>query len=351
MINEKNFEKTIDGQNINLYTLKNNQGTIAQITNFGGRIVSLYTHDKNNQLDDIVLGYESIDEYFSSHESYYGAIIGRYGNRIGKGVFSINEETFQLGNLDGMGNQLHGGKRGYHDVIWTVEKHTENQLTLSYLSVDGEDGFPGNLKVIVDHILTDDNELQLHASATTDKTTHVNLTYHSFFNLGGVSNPLRDILDNVLQINADYYTPVGDTLLPDGTLAPVRNTPLDFRQPKAIGTDITADFKQLSYGNGYDHNFVIKGNGLKYAAKITDPTTGRSLELITTEPGVQFYSCNALTGKDYGKNNINYPRRHAFCLEPQHYPDTPNIPEFPSTILNPGEVYETVCIYKFSVEK
>ena len=334
-----------DGKKVFLYTLKNKTGSEVKITNYGGTVTSWITPDKNGQKSSIVLGFNELDGYLKK-PPYFGATIGRYGNRIGDATFSLDGNRYQLAANNGK-NHLHGGNKGFDKVVWDVEGTPDStaSLTLSYLSRDGEEGYPGNLKTTVTYTLTDENKLIIEYNAVTDKATPVNLTNHSYFNLTG--DATRSILDHSLQIDADRYTPVDSTLIPTGELKSVQGTPFDFTKPHKIGERI-----QLVKG-GYDHNFVLnrKDEALKLAATLTDAFSGRKLEVWTMEPGLQFYSGNFLDGTiktDEGKP-IN--QHSALCLETQHFPDSPNKPAFPSTILKPGEKYHTVTVYKVSVEK
>lgn len=351
LVDETRFVAEHDGKPIALYTLKNDNGLAVQITNFGAKVVSLYTPDKNGNFDDIVTGFGSIDEYFNTSEGYFGATIGRYGNRIGGAQFTINNTIYNFAKNDGE-NTLHGGVKGFNAVVWDANKINNNTVELTYLSADMEEGYPGNLSVKLVYTLTNNNELKIEYFATTDKTTHVNLTHHSFFNLQGKDG--NDVKDHILQLNAGYYTPVNSGLIPTGEIAPVEGTPMDFRTPTPIGARINDDFEQLKIGNGYDHNWVLAetaDNGLNIAAKVVEPTTGRTLEVYTNEPGIQFYSGNFLDGTVIGKDGKTYTFRSAFCLETQHFPDSPNKPDFPSTLLEPGGQYYSVCVYKFGVEE
>jgi aldose 1-epimerase len=350
LLDKGSFETEHDGKPVDLYTLKNSNGLVAQITNYGGKVVNLWTPDKEGNFNDIVLGFETIDEYFNTSEIYFGSLIGRYGNRIGSGTFSINDTVYTLAQNNN-GNALHGGIKGFNNVVWDATQLDAQTLELTYLSFDMEEGYPGNLNVKVAYKLTDDNELKIEYWATTDKATPVNLTHHSFFNLKGAGN--GDINDHIVQINADFYTPVDDGLIPTGEIAPVEGTPMDFRKPTPIGERVDNDFEQLKFGNGYDHNWVLNqaDGGLTFAAKVFEPNSGRTMEVYTNEPGIQFYGGNFLDGSVTGKQGKIYPFRSALCLETQHYPDSPNKPGFPSTILEPGEEYHSVCVYKFGVEE
>lgn len=326
-------------------TLRNKNGMVATITPYGGKIISLWVPDKNGNLEDVVLGYDSASQYPGGNP-YFGALIGRYGNRIAKGSFTLDGMQYKLA-LNNGANALHGGPGGLHNVYWTAEKVAGNKLELYYLSKDGEEGYPGNLKIKVTYSLTDENELTIAYEATTDKTTIVNLTHHSYFNLAGAGN--GTILDHSLYINADKFTPVDETLIPTGELKDVKGTPFDFTQATKIGERINADDAQLKNGLGYDHNWVLnrKGEGLSLAAILSEPNSGRIMEVWTTEPGLQFYSGNFLNGKDIGKGGKKYEYRSGLCLETQHFPDSPNQPTFPSTVLKPGDVYRHTTVYKF----
>jgi aldose 1-epimerase len=340
-----------NGTKPDIYVLKNANGLEATISNYGGRIVGLTAPDKNGEMADVVTGFDTIDAYLHAREVFHGALIGRVGNRIAKGKFTLDGVTYTLPVNNGP-NQLHGGVDGFHNQLWTVIELTGNSIVMSYLSRDGEMGYPGNLDVEVSYTLTNDNEFLIEYKAATDKTTVVNLTSHPFFNLGGEGG--GTINNHILQINADTYTPVDSTLIPLGENAPVEGTPFDFRKPKAIGRDLHEQEtnQQLRNGTGYDHNFVLNhpGNGEMFlAASISDPVSGRMMEIYTQEPGLQFYGGNFFDGNDTGKSGAPYKFREAFALETQHFPDSPNQPAFPSITLRPGETYTTKTIYKFSV--
>lgn len=315
----------------------------------GGTVTSLKIPDKSGRLGDVVLGHDALDGYVKNNP-YFGCVIGRYGNRIGGAEFILDGKTCALAKNNGP-NSLHGGVKGFDKVIWKTIKAEVGadgpRLELHYLSKDGEEGFPGNLSVTAIYTLTEDNALRLDFSATTDKPTVCNLTHHSYFNLAGHG----DILGHEVFISADKFTPVNESLIPTGELKPVDNTPLDFRKPTAIGARIDNDDKQLKFGQGYDHNWVInkRANELDLMARVTEAATGRILEVFSTEPGLQFYSGNYLDGTITGKNSVIYKRRHGFCMEPQHFPDSPNKPDFPSIVLRPGQIYRNTIIYKFSV--
>ena len=350
---KKSFGKTSDGQAVDLYVLTNKNGAELSITNYGGAVVSLKVPDRNGKLADVVLGYDNVDGYVND-KSYFGAIVGRYGNRIAHAQFVLDGKSYTLAKNNGE-NSLHGGIKGFNKALWTAKTASAKvgqSLELSYISKDGEEGFPGNLKVSVIYTWTDTNALMIEYSATSDKPTVVNLTNHAYFNLAGQGS--GDILGHLLTIQADKFTPVDAALIPTGELRDVAGTPFDFRKSAAIGAHIDQDEAQLKLGGGYDHNFALRrsgGAGESLAARVLEPTTGRVMEVWTTEPGVQFYTGNFLDGKTPGKGGLTYPRRSAFCLETQHYPDSPNQPKFPSVVLKPGELYHTITKYLFSVEK
>ncbi len=351
-IEKQVFGKMPDGQEVLLYTLTNTNNMQVQITNYGGIITSVMVPDKNGKLSDVVLGYDNPDGYIKA-TPYFGCIVGRYGNRIAKGQFTLNGKTYSLATNNGP-NHLHGGIVGFDKVVWSVKEITDKDvlgLELNYVSKDGEEGYPGNLSVTLTYTLTNQNEIKIAYLATTDQPTVVNLTNHSYFNLKDAGT--TPILDHKLMLDADAITPVDSTLIPTGQFMPVAGTPFDFKKLTPVGERIQADNEQIKFGLGYDHNFVLNGTAgeLRLIGKVYEPTSGRVLEILTTEPGVQFYSGNFLDGSITGKKGAVYQQRHGFCLETQHYPDSPNQPNFPSTVLNPGEKYQTTTIYKFSVEK
>ncbi len=335
--------KTPDGQNVDLYTLKNAKGAEAKIMTYGGVVVSLKVPDSKGVMGDVVVGLDKYDDYLKP-PPFFGALIGRYGNRIGHAKFTLDGTEYKLAANDGE-NTLHGGVRGFDKRLWTANPLSANSLDLKYKSADGEEGFPGNLDVTVTYTLTDANELKIDYSATTDKNTVVNLTNHSYFNLAGEG----DILAHEVQINADRFTPVDKGLIPTGELKDVKGTPFDFRTSTAIGARIEDKDQQLIFGKGYDHNWVLNrtGDGLQSAAKVTDKKSGRVMEVLTTEPGLQFYTGNFLDGTFKGKGRT-YDHRSAFCMETQHFPDSPNKPSFPTTELKPGATYKTTTVYRFS---
>lgn len=341
------FHDTVGGQPTALYILKN-KNVSAAITNYGARVVSLIVPDKNGNPTDVALGYDSIGKYIHQPETYFGAIVGRYGNRIGKGQFKLGGKTYTLARNNGP-NSLHGGKKGFGSVVWTGKQVDDHTVELSYLSKDGEEGYPGNLKVKVTYTLTDSNALKISYEATTDKATVLNLTNHTYFNLNGQGS--GTINNHELRLNAGQYTPVDSTLIPTGKIEAVANTPFDFRTPTVIGSRVDNDNIQLKYGKGYDHNFVINrtagDKGLALAATVRGDLSGIVMNVYTEEPGVQFYGGNFMEGTNPLKNGKRDDHRSAFCLETQHYPDSPNQPGFPSTELKPGQTYQTSTVYQF----
>jgi aldose 1-epimerase len=345
------YGKTSDGAQVTIYTLTNAKGVEARIMNYGAIIVSLKVPDRQGHLDDVVLGFDAIDGYLGEHP-HFGAVVGRYGNRIAKGHFTLDGHEYTLAINNGA-NSLHGGNKGFDKQVWTaktMESKEGPSLALTYVSKDGEEGYPGTLTSTVTYTLTNTNELRLHYQATTDKATVLNLTNHSYFNLAGAGN--GDILGHLLTLHADKFTPVDSGLIPTGELRTVDGTPFDFRKPTAIGARINQAEEQVKLGGGYDHNFVVNGAAgtLRPAARVSDPQSGRVLEVLTTEPGVQFYTGNFLDGTIKGKGGKVYNKRFAFCLETQHFPDSPNRPAFPSTVLKPGAKYDTTTVFRFSTE-
>ncbi|WP_129716897.1 aldose epimerase family protein [Pedobacter sp. SYP-B3415] len=340
------FSKTIDGKKTALYILENGQGMKAVFTNYGGRLVGLWVPDKNGNLRDVVIGMKGVDDYEKATEPYFGATIGRYGNRLAKGKFVLDGKTYQVPINNGE-NALHGGKKGFQYVVWDAEQPDKKTLVLRYLSKDREEGFPGNLQAKVTYTLTDDNSVKMEYEATTDKATPVNLTNHAFFNLNGEGS--GTILDHMVVINADSYLPVDAGLIPTGKIESVEGTPFDFRKETAIGTRINVTNEQLKNGDGYDHNYVLKKDKkMSLAARVTGNLSGIVMEIHTEEPGLQFYSGNFMQSKNVMKNGSKDDYRTAFAMETQHFPDSPNQPSFPGTILKPGETYKTTSIYKFS---
>ncbi|PSR53845.1 galactose-1-epimerase [Adhaeribacter arboris] len=343
----QSFGKLKDGTEVQQYTLINKKGTKALFTNYGARWVSFLIPDINNKITDVVVGFKNATAYEASTEPYFGATIGRVGNRIAKGRFILDGKEYKLFTNNGP-NTLHGGKKGFQAVIWNANQKDDHTLEFTYLSKDKEEGFPGNLNVKVTYALTDDNELTIDYEATTDQKTLVNLTNHAFFNLNGEGS--GTILNHVLQINADRYTPVDATLIPTGKIEPVTGTPFDFRERKPMGTNINDKNEQLKNGGGFDHNYVLNENkapGLNMAARVKGDKSGIIMDVLTLEPGLQFYSGNFMQSKNTFKSGAKDDFRTAFCLETQHYPDAPNHPNFPSIILEPSKTYKTRTVYKF----
>jgi aldose 1-epimerase len=348
------FGKTSEGVSVYRYVLTNNKGVEAVVISYGATLVSLKVPDRNGKAADIVLGYDNLDAY-EQGKSYFGATIGRYGNRIARGEFTLDGTVFRLPKNDGP-NSLHGGMRGFNKRVWTAVDRSRADaqvLELSYTSADSEEGYPGTLKVKVTYTLpAETSELRIDYTATTDKDTVVNLTNHSYFNLSGDLS--KEIVDHQLLLRAPQFTPVDSTLIPTGELRAVRGTPFDFTKPTLIGARINQDDEQLKFGKGYDHNWVLEKaekTGLRLAAEVFEPTNGRVLQVLTTEPGIQFYSGNFLDGTAKGKGGQLYAHRTGFCLETQHFPDSPNHPNFPSTVLKPGETYRTSTVLRFSTRK
>ncbi len=346
-LDKSKFESVVDGKQTHLYVLTNKEGMEVCVTNFGGRIVSVMVPDKNGTFQDVVLGHDSIADYVKI-DGNFGALIGRYGNRINKGRFTLDGTTYQLPQ-NNYGHCLHGGPKGFHNAMWDAKQLNDSTLELSMKSPDGYAGFPGNLDVKVTYSLSADNALRLSYAATTDKPTIVNLTNHSYFNLSG--NPRENVLKEVVQFNANAFTPIDSTFMTSGEIRSVEGTPFDFRSPKAVGKDINLVDEQLKNGLGYDHNMVLSTDGdlTKVAGSITDLESGIRMDIYTTEPGIQFYTGNFLDGKVKGKKGIAYPHRGAICVETQHYPDSPNHPNYPAVVLRPGQTYHSECIYRFSV--
>jgi aldose 1-epimerase len=346
------FGKTKDGQPVDLFTLTNARGMVVAITNYGGVVVSIQVPDRNGKFADVVLGFDTFEGYLNN-TPFFGALVGRYGNRIAKARFTLDGHEYRLAPNDN-GNSLHGGLKGFDKRVWKASDVSTKEvpaLELAYLSKDGEEGYPGNLSVKVTYSLTPNNGLKIDYAASTDKETVLNLTNHSYFNLAGQGE--GDILSHLMTINADRFTPVDATLIPTGELKSVAGTPLDFRKPTAIGARIDANDQQMKFGRGYDHNFVLnrKDGALILAARVTEPSSGRVLEVLTTQPGLQFYTGNFLDGSIHGKAGKVYPRRSAFCMETQHFPDSPNHPAFPTTVLKPGEHFQSTTVFRFSTAK
>jgi aldose 1-epimerase len=350
MTEKKLFGKLPDGREVFLYTLKNGSGTEARIINYGAILTNLFVKDKNGKAEDIVLGYDSLQGYIDDN-AYFGSIVGRFGNRIGKGKFTLDGKEYQLPLNDGP-NHLHGGPGGFNKVLWDAEPASDGKsIKLTYVSKNGEEGYPGTFTIKVSYTLTDNNELEIKYEGTTDKVTIANPTHHSYFNLSGNMN--SPILDNELFIDADSITPVDSTLIPTGEIRPVKDTPMDFSKPVIIGTHVNDEYDQLKYGRGFDHNWVLnnyKAGEIRKIASVYHKESGRYMEVFSDQPGVQFYCGNFLNGSLKGKSGISYQLRTGLCLEAQHFPDSPNHPEFPSVTLKHGEVYNQTTIYKFSTK-
>jgi len=349
-LDPKNFSKKIDGKQVNLFVLKNKRGIEVAAINFGAKIVSIHVPDKNGKMTDVVLGKSNIDDYMNEQEPYFGAVCGRTANRIANGEFFLGNSKYHLAVNNGP-NNLHGGIKGFNAVVWDARQPDERTLELTYFSKDGEEGFPGNLHTTVIYHLAEDNTLEIYYEATTDQTTIVNLTNHSYFNLSGEGDPY--IGDHLLQINADYYLPTNDVAIPLGRPEAVEDTPFDFRTKSAIGKRIDEASTQLIYGNGYDHNFILNRSekeNLVFCAKAVSPKTGIGMEVYTTEPGVQLYTGNYLDGSFTGKNGHCYPKRSAFCLETQHFPDSIHHPDFPAIILEPNNKFRSKTTFTFSID-
>ncbi|MBS1791571.1 MAG: galactose mutarotase [Acidobacteria bacterium] len=348
-LKKESFGKLPDGTQVDVYTLTNKNGVEAKITNYGATLTSVKVPDRNGKMDDVVLGYDSIDGYLAKNP-HLGAIAGRYANRIANGEFKLDGKTYTLAKNNGP-NHLHGGPNGFYKQLWTASDATGKDgqaVSFKYLSKDGEENYPGNLTATVTYTLTDNNELKIDYQATTDKDTVVNLTNHSYFNLAGAGN--GDVLKQQLKINAKQFTPVDKTMIPTGKLENLAGTPLDFSKLTAIGDRIDSTYEQLVLGKGYDHNYVLATGGslTQQAVEAYDPGSGRVMEVFTDQPGVQLYSANHLDGTIIGKGGKSYPARGAFCLETQHFPDSPNKPNFPTTVLKPGETFHSTTIFKFS---
>ena len=351
-LNPKDFQTEIDGKMTDLYILKNKNGYEVAVTNYGGSLVAIMVPDKDGQVANVIQGHDNIQDAINSPEPFLSTLVGRYGNRIAKGKFTLEGKEYSLSINNGP-NHLHGGPTGFHARVWDAEQLSENSLKLHYLSADGEEGFPGNLNMTVVYTFTDDNELVIDYTGTTDKTTVVNMTNHGFFSLTGIANPTPTIEDLECEINADYYVPIDDTSIPTGEIESVKGTPFNFTTPHAVGERIDADHIQTKRGAGYDHCFVLnkkQPGELTFAARVVEPKSGRMMEVYTTEPGVQVYTDNWADGYK-GQHGATFPRRSAICFEAQHFPDSPNHPYFPSVVLKPGEVYTQKTIYKFGVRK
>jgi len=344
-----------DGRQVSAYTLTNQRGMTVRVLDYGATIISIRVPDRNGSSDDVALGFDDLAGYVEVPR-YFGAVVGRYGNRIANGRFTIGSRTYELARNNGA-NHLHGGERGFDKVLWSARpfQHGDSAgIVFSYLSPDGDQGYPGALQATVTYTLTSASELVVDYHATTDAPTHVNLTQHTFFNLAGAGK--RDVLEHRLTLHATAYTPVDSTFIPTGEIAPVAGTPFDFRTPAAMGARIRDDFPQLRIGNGYNHNWVLDRPGgldgrLVHAARVLEPESGRTLDVHTTEPGLQFFTANSLDGTAIGREGRSYQRHYGFCLETQHYPDSPNQPQFPSTLLRPGEAYRSRTVFAFGVSE
>ena len=350
-LKREDFQAVVQGKATDLYTLTNSNGMEVSITNYGGAIVAIMVPDKEGKVANVIQGFDSIQALVETDEIYRSTLIGRYGNRICKGKFTLNGKDYQLATNDGP-NHLHGGKKGFNVRVWDARQMGPRSLALNYTSPYGEEGFSGEMKLTVEFTFTDANELVIEYLATTNKKTIVCLTHHAFFSLAGIANPTPTIENQICQINADFYLPIDNTSIPTGEILKVQGTPFDFTSPKPFGQDIEADNEQIKNGSGYDHNYVLnkKEEGeLSFAAKVTEPVSGRTLEVYTTEPGVQLYTANFCSG-GVGQHGATFPKRSAVCLECQHFPDSPNRPYFPSVVLRPTEQYKQKTIYKFGVE-
>ncbi len=351
-LKRKDFETTIDGKKTDLFILKNATGAEAAITNYGGALVAIMVPDRNGRFANVIQGHDNIKDVVESPEPYLSTLIGRFGNRIAKGRFQLNGKQYELAVNNGP-NSLHGGRRGWNAKVWDAVQMNDHELSLSYISAYGEEGYTGEVKAFVTYTWTDDNELIISYLAQTNKKTVVNLTNHGFFSLAGTANPTPVIDDLICQINADFFVPIDETSIPTGEILKVAGTPFDFRKPKPVGRDIDADDEQIRHGSGYDHCFVLnkrEEGELSFAARIVEPNSGRTMDVFTTEPGVQFYTDNWATGYP-GQHGATFPRRSAVCFECQHFPDSPNRPYFPSVLLCPDRKYRQKTIYRFGIDK
>ena len=347
-LKREDFQTRINGKETDLYILRNKEGNEVAITNYGGAIVAIMVPDKNGNLANVIQGHDNIQDVVNSPEPYLSTLVGRYGNRIAKGKFQLHGKEYSLPINNGP-NSLHGGKKGFNAKVWDALQMNDTTLVLNYVSAYGEEGFSGELKTTVIYTFTDDNELVIEYMAKTNKKTVINLTSHGFFSLAGIANPTPSIENLECEINADFYIPIDEVSIPTGEIRFVKGTPFDFRTPKTIGQDINADHEQIKNGAGYDHCFVLnkrEEGELSFAARIMEPVTGRTMEVYTTEPGVQLYTDNWADGYK-GQHGATFPRRSGICFEAQHFPDSPNHPYFPSVVLNPGEQYKQKTIYKF----
>lgn len=349
-LRREDFQKVVGGKEVDLYILRNNNGYEVAVTNYGGAVVAIMVPDREGKVANVIQGHDNIEDCINSPEPFLSTLIGRYGNRICKGKFNLNGKTYNLAVNNGE-NHLHGGPTGYHARVWDAEKVGEQTLVLRYVSAYYEEGFPGELTMTVRYTWTDDNELVIDYRGTTNKKTIVNMTHHGFFSLQGIANPTPAVDNQVVEINADFYLPIDANSIPTGEIRKVEGTPMDFRTAKAVGKDIDAADEQIKNGSGYDHCFVLNKQEvgeLTFAARVTEPTSGRVMEVYTTEPGMQFYTDNWADGYK-GQQGATFPRRSALCFEAQHFPDSPNRPYFPSVVLVPSEVYTQKTVYKFDV--
>lgn len=347
-LRREDFQKKVQGKDVDLFFLRNENGMEVAITNYGGSLVAIMVPDKNGNFANVIQGHDNIDDCVSSPEPFLSTLVGRYGNRIAKGRFTLNNKEYQLAINNGP-NHLHGGPTGFHARVWDAEQINDHTLVLRYVSAYYQEGFPGELSMTVMYTLNNDNELLIDYKGTTNKKTIVNMTSHGFFSLAGIANPTPSAMDIICQINADFYLPIDDTSIPTGEILKVEGTPFDFRDPHAVGERIDTEHEQIKNGAGYDHCYVLnkrESGELSFAAKITEPKSGRTMEVYTTEPGVQFYSDNWADGYK-GQHGATFGRRSALCFEAQHFPDSPNHPYFPSVVLKPGQVYTQKTIYKF----
>jgi len=350
-LKREDFQTTVNGKKTDLYILRNRKGYEVAISNYGGAICAIMVPDKDGKVGNVVQGYSNIQTLINAPEPFLSTLIGRYGNRICKGQFTLNGKEYQLAINNGP-NHLHGGPTGFHVRVWDAKQMGPRSLALHRVSSYGEEGFTGEVDITVEFTWSDDNELILEYMASTNKKTIINLTHHAFFSLAGTADPTPTIDNQIMEINADFYIPTDETAIPTGEILKVDGTPFDFRTPKPIGQDINADHEQIKFGNGFDHNYVLNKNEegeLSFAARITEPVSGRTLECYTTEPGVQLYTGNYLTGDYKGANGATFPRRSAVCLECQHFPDSPNRTYFPSVVLNPHHRYKQKTVYKFGI--
>lgn len=350
-LKREDFQAVVQGKETDLYTLCNANGMQIQATNYGGAVVAIMVPDRDGNFANVIQGHTNIDEVVNSPEPFLSTLIGRYGNRICKGKFTMSGKEYTLACNNGV-NHLHGGPTGCHARVWDAEQVNDQELVLRYTFAYYEEGFPGELRMTVKYSLTDDNEFVIDYRGTTNKKTIVNMTHHAFFSITGIANPTPTQLDCELQINADFYLPIDETSIPTGEILKVEGTPFDFRTPKIVGKDIEADNEQIKNGSGFDHNYILnkkEPGELSFACRLKDPKSGRILETYTTEPGLQFYSGNFLSGIK-GQHDATFPKRSGLCFEAQHFPDTPNRPYFPTVILKPGEIYTQKTVYKFDVE-